>query len=287
MPVRLPTEPTTQPMNLCGKVSEISHESCLTAITMHEFAHVLGFDHESARPDRTSCPNNNPGTPWPPPNDLNTLITKYDADSITDRNYCKAGSQAFFSTEDIRGAVAIYGAGNIGCAAGGPPCSFVRYPASGLDPQYAFRVQRPAPALRDANGRYLKPQEGIAAVTVQHFVGDWERVRIRRVRGAVDDGYLRYYDVINIQDRWGRYLSARQNGTVEMVSARASYEEWEVEATHSNYLFGDSRVLVNAPLRLRSVKWGTRAYMTESGPVKLTSNVNSSEWRINGPFVTR
>jgi hypothetical protein len=103
----------------------------------------------------------------------------------------------------------------------------------------------------------------------------------------VNDGYLHYGDVIGVEDRWGKWLSGNQNDTVEMKGALGAWERWIVESTHANFRAGD-RVLVNGPLRLRSEAWtGRRLYMTSSDGLKLTGATSTSEWRINGPFVTR
>jgi len=254
---------------------------CLGAVVPHEFAHVLGFGHESARADRSSyCPNGNPAPHQIAPNEINTLITEYDPESVTDMPYCKAEVEPWLSPADIRGAVAIYGSGNATCT-GTRPCVHIRYSSS----QFALRLQRGAPAPGQANARYLQPRQD-KSVRMQSFVDDWERVRIFRVSGGSNDGFVHYGDVIGIQDRWGQFVSGRDGGSVDTRPDLLALEQWVVESPSSTFANG-SRVLVNGPVRLRSVRWGTRLHMTSAEEVRLTNGTVNIVWRFNGPFLTK
>lgn len=41
---------------------------------------------------------------------------------------------------------------------------------------------------------------------------------------------VHYGDVVAVTDRWGRWLSARDDGDISMVDARGDWERWIVES---------------------------------------------------------
>jgi hypothetical protein len=263
-----------------------SFEDCLTMASAHEFGHALGFGHESAREDFPgSCPNGNPAPHQDAPDEINTLITLYDASSLLDRSYCGTRIPLWLSPSDIAGAVALYGSSSATCSSPGRACRYVSYsrPSPSGGAQYALRYQRAQPAPGTANAWYVQPTEA-GAVNVQTFVGEWERVELRPAGSYPSDGYIHYGDSVGLLDRWGRWLSARDTGDVDTRSNRDAWELWTVETTDGALYPGGSRLLVNGPFRLLSAH-GNRLTVSSSGDVKLTTATSTSEWRINGPLM--
>jgi hypothetical protein len=255
-------------------------DQCIAMISVHEFGHVLGFQHESARPELKDqqCPNNNPANPAERPY-VDTLITAYDPNSIEERTYCSKSVGSSLTQLDTTGARAMYGSR--------PPATNVNYspiPGSIRPPiYYALRYQRPMPAPGSANGWYLKPTD-TSGTEMQTFVGPWERLQVRSLSGGTP-APVRYGDVVGIADVFGRWLSARDNGDVDMRPVLDGWEQWVVESVNGTTWPAGTTVPVNAPVRLRSQQWGTRLTTTSSGDVRLTSATSTSEWRFNGPLL--
>jgi hypothetical protein len=94
----------------------VNREECLRRVAVHEFGHVLGFEHEQTRPDTVAH------TCWGFENDSGNASTGngisigvWDLDSVM--NYCNPGARGELSPTDIEGLQKYYGVGE-------DPCSF-------------------------------------------------------------------------------------------------------------------------------------------------------------------
>lgn len=86
------------------KSSELTRRSCIRDLAIHEFGHVLGFDHEHRRPDFPGeCAPGIDGFGGTP---ADTLLGPYDPESVM--NYCSPVRDRL-STGDMLGVQEVYG----------------------------------------------------------------------------------------------------------------------------------------------------------------------------------
>jgi hypothetical protein len=247
---------------------------CLRLVAGHEFGHALGFSHESQRRDYNGvCPNGYQAI-WRDGETPDTFLTPYDPDSLLDAGYCRGSTGSPTLTQnDIAGLGAIYGRGQPTSCPSAAGCLYVRYGSS----KHAIRFQN--------NGFWLKPTD-THGVEQQTFIGGWERITFQRLAGPANDGFVHYGDVIAIKDQWNYALSARDNGDVTMMPNVGPWERWIVETPDATRYPNLSKLLVNAPLRLRSEAFPTkRLEVSSSGDVRLTTATSTSHVRINGPLL--
>jgi hypothetical protein len=79
---------------------EQSNRSRVAYLAIHEFGHVLGFDHEQNHPDSTCTES---------AGDPQTAVTEYDENSIM--NYCASPTKGTLSGLDLAGGQLVYGVG--------------------------------------------------------------------------------------------------------------------------------------------------------------------------------
>ncbi len=276
----------------------LDYKECYKTIMVHEFAHVLGFTHESARWPHPSCANSDRrAVPYPDPNNIDTSLTSYDPDSITDTSYCGYIDGSALSEKDILGARAIYGSYSLDCTT--RACWYARYDkAASPAPEYAFRVQRPQPANGvgvlggtstpgGANGRYLQTNDTNGAGT-QTFIGDWERFALVYVSGGTNDTFIRFNDKVGVQDYWWRYLSGQQDGSLKTEPWLGGWEEWSVVSPNTS-IKSAGRLRVNQPFRLYNVQWKKYLCMDVAYGVRIVvgqyADTMGCEWRLNGPIM--
>jgi hypothetical protein len=242
---------------------------CFEQIIAHEFGHILGFDHEyrSVDFDLATCPDLQVSIDRANHPLANTVITAYDLGSIM--NYCTPVRGAVLTTMDIAGATAMFGATN--------KAQGTAYVAYGKPNQNSIRFQ--------ANSRWLQPTE-TGAVGTQSFVGELERIYLNQIGEAHADGFVHYGDEVSVSDRFGRYLSGRDDDGVDMQPSIQARERWLVESIEPSYPAG-SRLQVNAPLRLRNIQWNKWIGVSSGGDALLTSETSDSELRVNGGFVNK
>src|SRR5205085_2371779 len=154
-------------------------------------------------------------------------------------------------------------------------CLFARYDSSDSR-QYGIRFQ--------ATGHWLKPTDARGA-EAQTFIGTWERIRFRKLVSPANDGNLHYGDTLAVVDRWGRFLSGRDNNDVTTMDALGPWERWIVESPDTALAPDGSRVPINWPLRLRSETFGKRLVeSTSNGDIFINAATGASHLRINGPL---
>jgi len=90
--------------NNWSTICQSSRESCIRAIAVHEFGHVLSFAHEQNRPDTPSTCNQRQG------DNGDFTFGLWDLSSVM--NYCNPNwnNGGLLSPTDIQGAQFIYGA---------------------------------------------------------------------------------------------------------------------------------------------------------------------------------
>lgn len=216
----------------CG-TSDAARDSCVHANAVHEFGHVLGFDHEHNRDaNGQPCPG---GRVYP---DVGNFTVKGDwglgeEDLESVMSYCNSWSGTL-SDGDIAGLRAVYGGD-----------------AAHID--HGSRV-----ALRRSNGKFFR-DDGAAS---DDYSKSHSRLRIRRVGSS--SGSVRYNDKVTIQSvNSSKYFCGQRgfspgpghNGpgfysppqTVWKSSLDADCE-WTVQ--HSSGSAGGSKVDVNDPFDL-------------------------------------
>ena len=249
---------------------------CAQASVVHEFAHVLGFGHESARSDfKSDCPAMHPA---PPENTdflaTDTLITPPDQDSVTDYGYCRLRDMnPLLSEQDIAGVRAIYGG----------PDTFVHSTVTGQSNFVAaLRFHRDQPAPGESNALYLSAADSGDA-SWRSLIDHPEHLRLVPLDER-PDSLVRYGDMLGIADEKGRFLSARDDGQLTFVDNLDVWEQWVVETIDSSRYPYENPVPVNAPVRFTNPSHRAGFTVESNGELRLTTDRLSSVWRINGPF---